>query len=80
MSESNVLGFYYGALADHLEVQAVAQGYTLGEKAAILERAREALNVLYLGGFLSDGEKDKLKQKLHKQVMKSLRRPEEDAE
>ena len=77
MTVSNVLGFYYGALADPIEMQANAQGYTLGEHVSKLEKLREAVVRLQVGGLLTETDAKRIKQKLHKRVMKNLRRATE---
>lgn len=39
------LCFSYGVFADSIELQANAQGYTLGEKADTYEKIRNAINM-----------------------------------
>ena len=77
MSESCVnvkklVKFGYGALEDSLEKQANDQGYTLGEQAEKFEKFKTEILDLWINGILTDNQSDKLIEKLHKQVIKSI--------
>ena len=69
----NEVEFHYGCLADPLEKQANDQGYTLGKKAKELQEAEEAIITLMFANILTDSQKSKAYQKLHKKVDKSLK-------
>jgi hypothetical protein len=69
----STVGFSYGCLADKLEKQARAQGYTLGKAAAEYERCREALITLRFGIDTPDSIHDKLIKRLHARVIKHLK-------
>jgi hypothetical protein len=70
---TNQVEFRYGAISDNLEKQANEQGYSLGEKAEELERCKKAIITLMFGEILTDSQKDKAYQKLHKRVLKALK-------
>lgn len=65
--------FSYGALSGTLEEQAGWQGVTLGDKAERLEAIRRSINMLMLHDILTDGEAERARKKLHKQVIKNLK-------
>jgi len=64
--------FSYGCLSPALEEQAKKQGFTLS-KAEGLERSREAITWLMFEDVLTDSQKSKAFQRLHKQVVKNLK-------
>ncbi len=70
--EKIYIGFSYGVLCDDLQTQAKNQNYFL-ENAEFFEDLRKALNLLSFH-ILNESEKDKLFQKLHKKVVKSLKK------
>ena len=74
------IGFRYGLLCDDLEKQANEQGFTLGEKAELMEKFRNAINLLGIHSVLSETETNKAFQRLQKKVVKSLKRIEEEDE
>ena len=73
MKETKMVGFHYGALSDKLEKQANEQGYTLGKKAEELERCKDAIITLMFGEILTDSQRDKAYDKLHKRIIKALK-------
>ena len=72
------IGFRYGLLCDDLEKQANEQGFTLGEKAELMEKFRNAINLLGIHSVLSETETNKAFQRLQKKVVKSLKRIEKE--
>ena len=68
------IGFRYGLLCDDLEKQATEQGFTLGEKAELMEKFRNAINLLGIHSILTETEVNKAFKRLQKEVIKSLRR------
>ena len=72
------IGFKYGVLCDNLEKQANEQGFALGEKAELMEKFRNAINLLGIHSILSETETDKAFQRLQKKVVKSLKRIEKE--
>ena len=71
--------FNYGALNDDLETQANAQGLTLGDEAEILEKLHFGLVINFVHGTLTDGEYSKALARLHKQVLKAVKKKERNA-
>ena len=67
------VGFAYGALCDDLETQANKQGFTLGEKAEMLEELRHSYLMLVMNDCITDSQKGKILQKIQKKVVKSLK-------
>lgn len=67
------VGFSYGCLSDSLEKQANRQGLTLGTSAKYLDDCKNAVNQLIFD-FLTDSQKDQITQKIHKKVIKSLKK------
>ena len=67
-------------MCDDLEKQANEQGFTLGEKAELMEKFRNAINLLGIHSVLSETETNKAFQRLQKKVVKSLKRIEEEDE
>lgn len=65
--------FKYGALANYLEVQANAQGFTLGDKAAQLEDLKQSIALLFTFGILTETEKSKAVKRLHKKVIATIK-------
>lgn len=70
--------FHYGALNDSLEKQANNQGYTLGDKAGQLEKYVDEIIDLWINNLLTDKEKDKSIERLHKKIIKAIKCIEED--
>lgn len=70
--------FHYGALNDSLEKQANNQGYTLGDKAGQLEKYVGEIIDLWINNILTDKEKDKSIERLHKKIIKSIKCIEEN--
>lgn len=75
MSELNKksIEFHYGALNDSLENQANNQGYTLGDKAGQLEKYVDEIIDLWINELLTDKEKDKSIERLHKKIIKIIK-------
>lgn len=67
------VGFHHGALADPYEKQARKQGYTLGDKAELMDELAHGLIMNHIHGTLTDSAYDKALQKLQKQIVKNLK-------
>lgn len=67
------VGFYHGCLSDSYEKQANEQGFTLGDKAEMLEELRHSYNMLRLHDCITDSQASKIVQKLQKKVVKALK-------
>lgn len=65
--------FYHGALSDPYEEQANAQGFTLGDKAELMDKLGFGLVINHIHGTLTDSAYDKALQKLQKQIVKNLK-------
>lgn len=65
--------FCYGALSDPIEKQANEQGYTLGDKATVMNRLADNLAMLYVHGIINDGEHTKAMKRLHKKITSCLK-------
>lgn len=70
---SKHVGFIHGALADSYEEQAREQGYTLGDKAELMDKLGFGLTINYVHGVLTDSQYDKALQKLNKKIVGSLK-------
>lgn len=68
------VGFHYGALADPYEKQAREHGYTLGDKAELMNKLGFGLTINHIHGTLSDSAYDKALQKLQKKLIENLKR------
>lgn len=76
MSEAQnkkIIGFQYGILSDSLEEQANSQGYTLEDQADSLEKYCTEIHDLWIGDILTDSQKDKAIERLHKKVLNSVK-------
>lgn len=73
----NSVTFNYGGLSEPLEDQARSQGYTLGDKAEIMEKLAFGLVVNMIHGTLTHSAYEKALNRLHKKVMKEIK-PLED--
>ena len=67
------VGFHYGALADDLEKQANAQGYTLGDKAETMQKLADGLIINHVWDTLTDSAYDRALSKLQDLVVKNLK-------
>jgi hypothetical protein len=67
------VGFRYGALCEDLEIQANEQGYTLGDKAEMLEKLRFSVNMVRIHGLVTDSQADSVYKKLQKKVVSALK-------
>lgn len=70
---SKEITFCFGALSDPLEQQANAQGFTLGDKAELLEELGRCIAMGYVHGICTDSQKDAMTKKMQKKVMKALK-------
>lgn len=68
MSEK-MLKVNYGALAPELEKQLNEQGFTLGEKADLMEKLKYSLLMLHIHGVLTDSQERIARERLHKKVV-----------
>lgn len=64
--------FYYGIMSDPLEEQANKQGFTLGDKAELLEKIRYSINICNFH-VATESQVKAMTTKLHKQVMNSVK-------
>ena len=65
--------FCHGALSDPYEKQANTQGFTLGDKAELMDKLGFGLVINHIHGTLTDSAYDKALQKLQKQIVKNLK-------
>lgn len=65
--------FNYGALCDPYEEQANAQGFTLGDKAKLLQDLGHHIAMLWMYGLLTDSQYDEALKKLQKRLVKALK-------
>lgn len=72
--------FYHGALADPYEKQAREQGFTLGDKAELMDELAKGLVMNMVHGILIYSDYEKALKKLHKMILKNLKRVEERTE
>lgn len=68
-----MVGFHHGALADSYEEQAREQGYTLGDKAELMDELGFGLTINYIHRVLTDSQYNKALQKLNKKIVGSLK-------
>lgn len=68
------VGFYHGCLTDSYEKQANEQGFTLGDKAEMLDELRHSYNMLRMHDCITDSQADKIVQKIQKKIVKNLKR------
>ena len=78
--DMNDLIFCYGALADDFGTQANKQGYTLGKKAEMFNKMHKAYNMLRIHGCLTDGEADRVCNRIQKKLIASLVKLEKEEE
>ena len=64
----------YGALSDSLETQANSQGYTLGKDEEKLQELYKSMIMCWVHGLCTESQKDSMMKKLHKKIMKSLKK------
>lgn len=67
----------YGVLADDIEAQLNAQGFTLGDNAERYEENKKRIHHLVFSDILTDSAARKAFEKLHKQVIKKAELLEE---
>ncbi len=72
----------YGILAPSIEEQLKERGFTLSSneseggptKCQVMQRARESVNILRMNSFLTEGESNKVFQRMQKYLVKHLRK------
>lgn len=67
------VGFRHGALCDSYEKQANEQGFTLGDKAELFDKIAYSYNMLWIHGYLTDGQADMVCKKIQKNLIKNLK-------
>lgn len=67
------IGFHHGALADSYEKQANEQGFTLGDKAELFDKIAFSYNLLRIYSYLTDSQADSVRQKIQKNLVKSVK-------
>ena len=67
------IGISYGALSDPIEDQLNEQGYTLGEKAELVEKMVFGLIAANIHSVLTDSEYTRALDRLHKKVIKDMK-------
>ena len=70
---SKEVSFVYGALCDDLETQANKQGYTLGDKAEVMEKLKNSANIVSIHGLATPSQADSIYKKLNNKVVKALK-------
>lgn len=68
-----MVGFHHGALADPYEAQARKQGYTLGDKAELMDKLGFGLSINYVHGVLTYAEYKRALQRLDKKIVGNLK-------
>lgn len=66
--------FAHGCLCDSYEKQANEQGFTLGDKAEMLEELKHSYNMLRLHNCITNSQADIIIQKIQKQIIKHLKK------
>lgn len=72
-NQTKTVGFYHGALSEPYEEQANKQGYTLGDKAKLLQDLGHHTVMIWIHGLLTDSQYDAALKKLQKQLVKALK-------
>ena len=70
---SKHVGFIHGALADPYEKQAREQGFTLGDKAELMDKLGFGLSICHVHGVLTDAEYKRALQRLNKKIVGNLK-------
>lgn len=70
---TKTVGFDHGALCDSYEEQANAQGFTLGDKAELLQDLGNNTVMIWIHGLLTDSQCCAALKKLQKQLVKALK-------
>ena len=70
---SKHVGFIHGALADPYEKQAREQGFTLGDKAELMDKLGFWLSICHVHGVLTDAEYKRALQRLNKKIVGNLK-------
>lgn len=71
MSEERMIEIHYNAF-ESIELQLARQKYKCKD-IDIFEKAKDNILYLWFHNILTDGEKDKCIEKLHKQIIKRIR-------
>ncbi len=61
--------FHHGALCDGYELQANKQGFTLGNKAEVVQKVGFGLVIAHIQGVITDKEYDKILQRFQKKLI-----------
>lgn len=69
----NAIEIRLGALAESIETQLNKQGYTLGENISKYEKLDYARTMLFLHGYLTDRENDRISGKICKSIFKDIK-------
>lgn len=72
-NQNITVGFHHGALCDPYEKQANAQGFTLGDKAKLLQDLGHHTVMIWIHGLLTDSQYDAALKKLQKQLVEALK-------
>ncbi len=67
------VSFHHGAFRDPYEVQARKQGYTLGDRAELMDNLGFGLSINHVHGVLTDAEYKRALQKLNRKLVDSLK-------
>ena len=70
---SKEITFCFGALSAPLEQQANAQGFTLGDKAELLQDLNRSMIMCWIHGLCTDSQHTAMMNKLHKKIIKALK-------
>lgn len=74
-------GVTFGALCDDIEVQLQRQGFTLGDRAALLQRWSTEISSLRIHGLLTEAESDRARKRLWKELTATVKTlPAEEVE
>lgn len=76
MKDKQIIGMRYGALSDPIEDQLRSQGLTLGDKAVQYQDDVDACIRLFVRGHLTDSAHNRVLDKIHKSIMKNIKRIE----
>ncbi len=67
------VGIRYGAISDPIEEQLNKQGFTLGERAKLVEKMAYGLVLNHMYGILTDSVYDRALQRLHKHIISQIK-------
>ena len=63
----------YGFVSPTLEEQLNKYGFTLGDKAELMERLKNAMLLLYIHDVLTESQEQRAIERLHKMVEKEMK-------